>query len=180
MPVVKRHRFEPSPSILAPLFHEWGQDLSFSPALPVMPDAIRFLPARVTSALAFVVSLGFAPAHVWALPANSGSAPVAAHRSGVDGEVQDMVVRGDSVVITYRNTGTQATTIVGELQVRAGDDEDVVASAVLAESVVVKAGETRVFTVAMPALAKGHYTMYAVVDFGGAELTAAQAALEVR
>lgn len=106
-------------------------------------------------------------------------AAAAAHDPVVDGEVKDMVVHGDSIVVTYKNTGSTATAIVGEIQVR-GADDDVVASVTLADSVIVKAGATRTFKVAMPKLEKGVYTMYAVVDFGGAELTAAQASLEIR
>ena len=67
----------------------------------------------------------------------------------------------------------------GEVQVRAGDDSLVVAVP-LVEGKRIEAGRRETFRVAMPALPPGKYTIYAVVDFGGETLTAAQAELEIR
>jgi hypothetical protein len=103
----------------------------------------------------------------------------AARADTVDGEVSDVVLKGKLLEIRYHNTGTVATALLGELQVRAEDDS-LVATVPIAESVRVEAGKRQVFRVPMPALPPGKYTLYAVVDFGGAELTAAQAALEIR
>lgn len=125
--------------------------------------------SRLRQALALAATLAIAPAAVWAqttMPAASG-------------EVRDMVLKGDSIEVTYHNAGTSDTPIVAELQVRRGDDE-LAATVVIAESRVVKAGATVRMRVAIPKLDKGHYTMFAVVDFGGSELIAAQAALDVR
>lgn len=97
----------------------------------------------------------------------------------VDGEVSDMVVKGKSLEVRYRNIGTVPTELLGEIQVRTTEDE-LVATVPLVEAVRVEAGKSQTFRVPMPALPPGKYTLYAVVDFGGAELTAAQAALEIR
>jgi len=96
-----------------------------------------------------------------------------------DGEVADMYVKGKQVEVLYRNTGRTATSILGELQVRDRDGE-LVATATLVEGRTVGAGRSEKLRVAMPALAPGHYTLYAVVDFGGESLTAAEAALEIK
>ncbi len=106
--------------------------------------------------------------------------PIAAVKPDtVDGEVSDLVLKGKSLEVRYRNTGTVSTELLGELQVRSEDDE-LVASVPLVEAFRIEAGKQQTFKVAMPALPPGKYTLYAVVDFGGHELTAAQAALEIR
>ena len=98
--------------------------------------------------------------------------------STVDGEVRDMYVKGDSLEVVFANTGRRAVAISGEVQVRDADDELLLA--IPLDSASVSAGKVRKLKIAMPALAKGAYVLYAVIDFGGAELTAAQAALEIR
>lgn len=110
----------------------------------------------------------------------STSVPVYVTPAGaaVNGEVQDMFVKGDSLEIVFANTGNVRTEIVGEVQVRAAGDSVVVAVPI--ENATVMAGATRRFRVAIPKVARGTYTLFAVVDFGGSELTAAQAAFEVR
>lgn len=148
-----------------------------------MPTTIQQILSRTAATLGLFGSMAMAPIQVWALPVDTASAErsvttaIAAH--DVAGEVRDLVLKGDSIEVTYKNTGTRATAIVGELQVR-GDDEELVSSVLLADSMMVKAGATVRMRVAMPTLAKGRYTMFAVVDFGGPEMTAAQAALEIR
>ncbi|MBY0490861.1 MAG: hypothetical protein K2R93_13550 [Gemmatimonadaceae bacterium] len=109
------------------------------------------------------------------------AAPVAtaARPDTVDGEVSDVVLKGKQLEVVYRNTGTVATALLGELQVRTEDDS-LVATVPIVESVRIEAGKRQVFRVPMPTLPPGKYTLYAVMDFGGAELTAAQAALEIR
>lgn len=110
---------------------------------------------------------------------SNGSPSVVARPDTVDGEVSDVVLKGKLLEVRYRNTGTVATELLGELQVRAEDDS-LVATVPIVESVRIEAGKRQTFKVAMPELPPGKYTLYAVVDFGGRELTAAQAALEVR
>ncbi|HEY0929379.1 MAG TPA: hypothetical protein VGE27_05625 [Gemmatimonas sp.] len=97
----------------------------------------------------------------------------------VDGEVSDLLLKGKQLEVRYRNTGSVATTIVGELQVRDEFDE-IVLAVPFADARRVDAGRAEKFRLAMPQLAPGHYTLYAVVDFGGEQLTAAQAALEIK
>ena len=127
-----------------------------------------------------VASLCLTPAALWSQAITESGPPVAAAVStGLNGEVRDMVRKGDSIEVTYKNTGTKAAAIVGEVQVRSVDDE-LVTTVLLADSLIVKAGATQRFRVAMPKLAKGHYTLYAVVDFGGDAMTAAQAALQIK
>lgn len=107
------------------------------------------------------------------------SAAAIARPDTVDGEVSDVVLKGKRLEVRYRNTGTVATELLGELQVRTEDDS-LVATVPLVESLRIEAGKRQTFKVAMPELPPGKYVLYAVVDFGGHELTAAQAALEVR
>ena len=102
-----------------------------------------------------------------------------ANAASVDGEVSEMFVKGKSLEVRYRNTGATATEIVGEVQVRDSDDA-LIAAVPLVEGKRVKAGKHETFRVAMPTLPPGKYTIYAVVDFGGDSLTAAQAELEIR
>lgn len=97
----------------------------------------------------------------------------------VDGEVSDMYVKGKSLEVRYRNTGSVTTELLGEVQVRTEDDS-LVATVPLVEARRIGAGKRETFRVAMPDLPPGKYTIVAVVDFGGHELTAAQAALEIR
>ena len=110
----------------------------------------------------------------------STSVPVYVTPAGalVNGEVQDMFVKGDSLEIVFANTGNVRTDIVGEVQLRGANDAVVVAVPI--ENATVMAGATRRFRVAIPKVARGKYTLFAVVDFGGAELTAAQAEFEIR
>ena len=90
-----------------------------------------------------------------------------------------MFVKGKLLEVRYRNTGTTATDIVGEVQVRVSDDSLVIAMP-LVERKRIAAGRRETFRVAMPALPPGKYTIYAVVSFGGEAMTAAQAELEIK
>jgi hypothetical protein len=148
-----------------------------------MLNTLRRLSMLVTSAVASIVSLGFAPAQTWAQngPAAStvtttvASSPAAS----IDGQVQNLVLKGDSLEVTYKNIGSQPTAIVGELQVHVTED-DIVSSTVFANALLVKPGATQRFKIAMPKIAKGKYTLVAIVDYGGAQMTAAMATLEMR
>lgn len=107
------------------------------------------------------------------------SAGAADSTSRIDGEVTDMYVKRKQLEVVYKNTGAVATEILGEVQVRDAEGE-LVATVPLVEARRVEAGRTEKFRVAMPELPPGSYTIYAVVDFGGPELTAAEASLEIR
>lgn len=96
----------------------------------------------------------------------------------IDGEVSDLVLKGKRLEITYRNIGTVATAIVGELQVLDVDGE-VVDAVPFVEGRRVDRGKVEKFTVPMPVLPPGRYTLYALVQFGGPALAAAQSELEV-
>ncbi len=121
-----------------------------------------------------------------AAPSSSDTAPAPAaipvyvtpSSAATDGDVRDMFVKGDSIEIVFVNTGSVRTEIVGELQVRTPDDSLVLALPFAQETVL--AGATRRFRIAMPTLSRGAYVLFGVVDYGGAALSAAQAALEIR
>lgn len=112
--------------------------------------------------------------------AEQSSVPLFVTPSGleVDGELSDMFVVGDSLEVVYKNIGKQRTNIVGEVQVQL-DDESVVTTIPITSTTVL-AGATRRLRFAMPKLAKGKYVLVALVDFGGEQLTAVQAALDMR
>ncbi len=103
---------------------------------------------------------------------------VTPNSAAIDGEVHDMFVKDDSIEVVFVNTGSVRAEIVGEVQVRMADDSLVLAQP-LAQTTVL-AGATRRFRIAMPTLTRGSYVLYGVVDYGGAALTVAQAALEIR
>ena len=96
----------------------------------------------------------------------------------VDGELSDMFVKGDSLEVIFRNTGKLRTSIVGEVQVQTTGDS--VVTTVPLDSATVLVGATRRFRVAMPKLPRGKYLLVALVDFGGQQLTAVQASLDMR
>ena len=96
----------------------------------------------------------------------------------IDGEAREMFVKGDSLEVVFANTGTVRAEVVGEVQLRTADDSLVLTMPL--ENATVPAGATRHFKVGMPKIAPGSYVLYGVFDFGGAALTAAQAALTIR
>lgn len=98
--------------------------------------------------------------------------------AAVDGEVSDLVLKGKQLEITYRNIGTVATPIIGELQVLDADGE-VVGAVAFVEGRRIDAGKSEKFKLAMPALTPGRYTLFALVQYGGPALAAAQADLEI-
>ncbi len=145
------------------------------------PTRITWLrsPLMALAILLFALLALLPAVAITAQAAPATPSPTAAPLATVDGEVSDMFVKGKSLEVRYRNTGTTATEIVGEVQVRDGDDS-LVAVVPLVEGTRVDAGKRKTFRVAMPSLPPGRYTMYAVVNFGGDTLTAAQAELEIR
>lgn len=96
----------------------------------------------------------------------------------VDGELTDMYVKSDSLEVVFKNVGKQRVYIVGEVHIQKTDDARV-ATIPLAEATVL-VGATRRLRIAMPMLPRGHYTVIALVDFGGDELTAVRADLEMK
>lgn len=96
----------------------------------------------------------------------------------VDGELTDMFVKRDSLEVVFKNTGKLRTHIVGEIQVQTQSDS--VVTTIPLDSAVVLVGAMRRYRVAMPKLPHGQYLLVALVDFGGTQLTAVQAALEMR
>ncbi len=96
----------------------------------------------------------------------------------VDGELSNMFVKDDSLEVVFRNTGKLRTNIVVEIQVQSAGDS--VVATVPLDSTTVLVGAARHFRVAMPKLPPGNYLLVALIDFGGAQLTAVQAALDMR
>ena len=152
---------------------------------------LRRLVALPGSVLGVAASLCFASTHVWAQSRPGGSAGptggassanVAQAVVAIDGQVRHVMItgaKGDSLEITYANTGMLPTAIVGEVQVFKRED-DVAAAVPFADAQIIKPGATQRFRVAMPKLAKGRYTLVAIVDYGGETMTAAHARLDIR
>lgn len=152
-----------------------------------MIESLRRAALTFSSAVAALASLCFAPMHAWGQSTGNGPAasatvaasPTAGRVSGINGEVRNMVLKGDSIEVTYKNTGELPTFIIGELQVHLSEDE-VVSSVVFADELIVKPGATQRFRIAIPKLAKRKYTLVAIVDYGGEQMTAAMATLDMR
>jgi len=156
-----------------------------------MRQILRRLISLPGTVIGVAASMCLASSHVWAQSAPSASGATGPSASApyfvpivplIEGKVRNMVITGatgDTVEITYANTGTVPTTIVGALQVHITEDS-LAASVTFADTVTVKAGATQRFRVPMPKLAKGRYVMVAVVDYGGTTMTAAQGKLDIR
>jgi hypothetical protein len=156
-----------------------------------MRPLFRRLISLPGTVLGVAASMCLASSQVWAQAApvrSSSSGPSASAPyfvpivPAIEGKLRNMVItgaKGDTVEITYANTGTVPTTIVGALQVHISEDS-LAASVTFADATTVKAGATQRFRVPMPKLAKGRYTMMAVVDYGGATMTAAHGTLDIR
>ena len=134
-------------------------------------------------AIGIAASMFFASSQAWGQAAprqTSDAAPrLLAATPSIAGEVRYLAIKGDSLEITYANTGTAPSTIIGQVQVHVSDEE-IAASLPFADAVTVKAGAAQRFRVAMPKLAKGRYTLLAIVDYGGETMTAARATLDLR
>lgn len=148
-----------------------------------MRSFIRRIAGLPAWAIGMAASMLFASSQVWAQNApkqSSDNRPrLLAAAPSIAGEVRNMVIKGDSIEITYANTGTTPTTIFGEVQVHVNEDE-IAASLPFADDVTIKAGATQRFRVAMPKLAKGRYMLLALVEYGGENMTAAKATLDMR
>lgn len=131
-----------------------------------------------TLLVALAMASPIALLHAHSVSSPCGVRPSSAQSLRIDGEVSDMYVKGDSLEVVFCNTGRFQTSIVGEIQVRLVGDS--VVTAVPITSASVRSGEQRTMRIAMPRLAKGAYVLFVVVDFGGAQLTAAKAELEIR
>lgn len=161
-----------------------GRALRRAPMLAVGAIVLAVLALLPLSAL-----LAQAPAQVSPASSSVGSvatqATSSAHKADtsaipvIDGEVHNLVLKGKQLEVSYQNTGTLSTIVTGELQVRDSAGE-LVATAPIVERKKIEAGRSEKFRLPMPQLSAGTYTLYAVVDFGGATLTAAQAALTVQ
>ena len=148
-----------------------------------MRNILRRIAAFPAWAIGAAASMLFASSQVWAQTTPRQS-PVDAPRllaatPSIAGQVRNMVIKGDSIEITYANTGTAPSTIVGEVQVHVSEEE-IAASLPFADTVTIRAGATQRFRVAMPKLARGRYTLLAIVDYGGENMTAAKATLDMR
>jgi hypothetical protein len=157
-----------------------------------MRHLLKRLIAVPATALGIAASLCFASSHVWAQSAPGNGAPRQASAAStlpnvvsspvIDGRVQNVAItgaKGDTIEITYANTGTTTTIIAGEVQMHVSRDS-VAATIPFVDSRIIKPGETQRYRVPMPKLAKGRYMLLAIVDFGGETMTAAQAKLEIR
>jgi hypothetical protein len=157
----------------------------------VSPRAMRLAPGATQVVRVTVAGDARFPRECWsaAVVTPAGDAGRAAASSAVpvyvtpsaatiDGEARDMFVRGDSLEVVFANTGTVRAETVGEVQVRLANDS-LVTTLPLPDATVL-AGVMRRYRVAMPTLARGSYVLYAVFDFGGAAMSVAQAALEIR
>jgi hypothetical protein len=158
-----------------------------SPRVQRAVPSLQRLSLRLSTLFATLVSVSLTPIQTWAQPSSgvevasaTASSPAAPTRtSTLNGEVQNLVLKGDSLEIVYKNTGSSPTAIIGELQVHV-TEEEVVSSVVFANAMIVKPGATQRYRVAMPKLAKGRYTLVAIVDYGGQDMTAAMATLDMR
>ncbi|MEQ1691621.1 MAG: hypothetical protein ABMA00_10065 [Gemmatimonas sp.] len=154
----------------------------------------RFLSRLVSipaTAIGVAASMCFASSHVWAqstagsaraLPTTAIAVPSTVSSPVIDGKLRSLVItgaKGDTLEITYANTGTTTTIIAGEVQMHVSQDS-VAATIPFVDAQIIKPGETQRFRVPMPKLGKGRYMLLAVVDYGGETMTAAQAKLEIR
>jgi hypothetical protein len=148
-----------------------------------MRTFLRRLVSLPAWAIGLAASMFFANSQAWgqATPRQlpEGAPRLLAVTPSISGELRNMVIKGDSIEITYANTGTAPSTIIGEVQVHVSEDE-IAASLPFADAVTIKAGATQRFRVAVPKLAKGRYMLLAIVDYGGENMTGAKATLDWR
>ena len=148
-----------------------------------MRNTFRQLASLPAWAIGLAASMFFASSQAWGqaapLRASDARPRVLSVAPSIAGEVRNMVIRADSIEITYVNTGTVPTTIIGEVQVHISEDE-IAASLPFADAVMIRAGATQRFRVATPKLAKGRYVLLALVEYGGENMTAAKATLDMR
>ncbi len=167
-----------------------GQRVSVSPrVLELAPGARQTVHVAVNGTAPFSVECWSAAVVTSSVPHDApmsravaavASVPVYVTPDAVasNGDLQNMFVVGDSLEVVYENTGNVRHDIVGQVQVRTTSDSVVMTLPL--PSTTVLAGTTRRFRVARPSLRPGAYVLFAIVDFGGEELTAVQAPLEIR
>ncbi|HEX9108041.1 MAG TPA: hypothetical protein VF832_12450, partial [Longimicrobiales bacterium] len=97
---------------------------------------------------------------------------VAAARPG------EAAARRRSARITFRNTGEAHLRVKGSLEIRRNDGSG--AGAVDLGEVPIAPGAERRIDAVLPALPAGKYVLLALLDFGGDEIAAGQAELEVQ
>lgn len=99
-----------------------------------------------------------------------------------EGQVNDIAVHANgaeqAVEVAFQNTGTRHLMAKGRLEFRRPDNT--VALAVDLPPAYALPGATATVKTRVPTLPKGQYVVLAVLDFGGAELAAAQLEHEVR
>jgi P pilus assembly chaperone PapD len=103
-----------------------------------------------------------------------------------NGEVSDVAVRSvasgpsaqDTVEVAFQNTGTKHVVARGRVEIRRPDNTT--AAVVELPPAYALPGATMRVKAALPALAVGRYVVLAVLDYGGAEIAAAQLEHEVR
>ena len=107
----------------------------------------------------------------------------------LDGQVADVAMRAgtapdstgqmkDTVEVAFQNTGTKHTVARGKVEIRRPDNTTV--AVVTLPPAYALPGSTMRVRAALPALASGRYVVLAVMDYGGAEIAAAQLEHEVR
>jgi len=107
----------------------------------------------------------------------------------LDGQVADVVMRAgtapdstgqmkDTVEVAFQNTGTKHTVARGKVEIRRPDNTTV--AVITLPPAYALPGSTMRVRAALPALASGRYVVLAVMDYGGAEIAAAQLEHEVR
>lgn len=90
-------------------------------------------------------------------------------------------LRGSSVLsleLGYRNVGARQTIARGVVEVRRPDNT--VATTIPIAEFYTLPGATRRLSAALPPLPRGTYVLLAMIDFGGAEIAAAQVQAEIR
>lgn len=107
----------------------------------------------------------------------------------IDGQVADVAVRSsgaadstgavkDTVEVAFQNTGTKHVIARGKIEIRRPDNSTVVV--VELPLAYALPGATMRVKAAVPSLGVGRYVLLAVMDYGGAEIAAAQLEHEVR
>jgi P pilus assembly chaperone PapD len=110
---------------------------------------------------------------------------VAPEGLAADAEVTDVRVSGvqnakdarQEVSVTFRNSGALHVAAQGRVEIRREDNS--LAAVVQLPAMHTLPGAERVAKVPMPACPAGRYTILAIVDYGGAELAAAQLEHEI-
>ena len=105
----------------------------------------------------------------------------------VDGQVADVSMHSatvaseeakDTVEVAFQNTGTKHVVAKGKVEIRRPDNSTV--AVVTLPLAYALPGATMRVRAVLPALTGGRYVLLAVMDFGGAEIAAAQLEHEVR